>query len=603
MRRSWPTILIVLGVTIVLGVLGVLQYRWLTQISESDGEKARVRVKEQAERFAMDFNREIQNAYFNFQTGSESWRNQDPGPFNERYDYWHERTAYPELISGFYFFEARGEAAPVKYDAAERKFAPAEMTGELVDLKARFSDEKTFKAVYSEVPALVLPIHAHKENGPMRMLLRSPGPPAEITLPDKYGHLVIMLDPATLRERLLPELAAKYFGDGEYRAAVVNSSGESVFRFIDGTHADATAPLFDLSPENLIFYGTKDLMTSIGGEKGPDGAKRTDVVVNHQIESHSVNRVDVNGEKGAVKIEMKKQGMPRTSVFTATTKGGERPWTLQVQHSSGSIGAFLTSTLRRNLTLGFGLLFILAAAIGAVIFSAQRVRRLAQRQVDFVSSVSHEFRTPLAVIYSAGENLADGVAKDERQVARYGTLIKAEGKKLGGMVEQILNFAGANSGRRKYNFVEVSIDEVIAGAVDECRPLLDEKGIDIETHISTSLPSVKGDEAALSQAVQNLIINSIKYCNGEPWVRVGAENGGGNVKIEVEDRGIGISPGDLRQVFEPFYRSKSVVDAQIHGNGLGLSLVKQIAEAHGGRAFASSEIGKGSVFTIELPAL
>ncbi|HVF46682.1 MAG TPA: HAMP domain-containing sensor histidine kinase, partial [Pyrinomonadaceae bacterium] len=131
----------------------------------------------------------------------------------------------------------------------------------------------------------------------------------------------------------------------------------------------------------------------------------------------------------------------------------------------------------------------------------------------------------------------------------------------------------------------------------------DEKGIDIETHIATSLPSVKGDGAALSQAVQNLIINSIKYCNGERWIRVGAENGGGNVKIEVEDRGIGISPSDLRQVFEPFYRSKSVVDAQIHGNGLGLSLVKQIAEAHGGRAFASSEIGKGSLFTIELPAL
>ena len=84
-------------------------------------------------------------------------------------------------------------------------------------------------------------------------------------------------------------------------------------------------------------------------------------------------------------------------------------------------------------------------------------------------------------------------------------------------------------------------------------------------------------------------------------MRISAYNGGGAGKISVEDHGIGISKSDLRQVFEPFYRSQEVVDAQIHGNGLGLALVKQIAEAHGGRVTAESEVGKGSIFTIELP--
>ena len=218
-----------------------------------------------------------------------------------------------------------------------------------------------------------------------------------------------------------------------------------------------------------------------------------------------------------------------------------------------------------------------------------------------MSSVSHEFRTPLAVIYSAGENLADGVAKEDAQVSRYGDLIKGEGRKLSGMVEQILDFAGANSGRKKYSFAETSVAEVVENALSECKPLIDEKNIALETNISDTLPHINGDKNALSQAVQNLIVNSVKYSNGNAWLRVSAENGGGTVKISVEDHGIGISKSDLRQIFQPFFRSKSVVDAQIHGNGLGLSLVRQTVEAHGGKVLATSEPGKGSKFTLELP--
>ena len=605
MKRSWSTILLVGGLVGLLVLLGGLQYRWLCQISESEGEKARKRVQDQAERFAIDFNREIQGAYFNFQTDAESWKRKDWSAFNERYDFWREKTTYPDLITDFYFFEAKSDAAPVRFDRASRSFVSAEMTGELADLKTRFLDDKTFRPVYEDTYTLVLPIHevapkveqimlrSHTSDGPM---LRN--------VPARFGHLVIRLDPVTIKDKILSDLTSKYFGDGEFRAAVTDLEGRAVFQSITGETTDGSAPLLDLSPDNFIFYANKDLMSKIKTEKKPGEEKREGIVLNSRMESHTFNRIESNGDdQKSVKIEVKGDTAPRTSIFTATTttSAGNSPWTLQVQHSSGSLNTSVANTLRRNLAIGFGILFLLAAAIAAIIISTQRTKMVAQRQVDFVSSVSHEFRTPLAVIYSAGENLADGVAKEDAQVARYGSLIKGEGRKLTGMVEQILDFAGANSGRKKYNFAETSVDEIITAAIDECRPLLDAKEMSVEQNISNALPLINADGPALSQAIQNLIVNSVKYCNGEKWLRISAENGDGRIKIVVEDRGIGISRIDLRQIFEPFYRSRDVVDAQIHGNGLGLSLVKQIAEAHAGRVFAASEIGKGSTFTIELP--
>ena len=599
MKRSWVTYSLVVGLIGLLVLLGGLQYRWLTQIGESEGEKAHKRVQEQANRFAMDFNREIQNAYFNFQTDAETWKKHDWTAFNERYDFWHEKTNYPDLISDFYYFEAKGDAPPLHFDSVRRTFVPVEMTADLAALRSRFGNDRSFKPVYQDVYTLVMPIHEAGRRMEHIVLKRvSTSEPLSVGMQETIGYLAIRLNPETIKARIVPDLTAKYFGDGEFRVGVNDINGVPVVASVKGESADASAKLLDLSAENFMFFANKDLMSAIGPQR--EGG----VIMKSRVESHTFSRVETGDDKARTfKIEVQGNAKPGTQIFTTATTDSntESPWTLAVQHSLGSLDGYLAATLRRNLAIGFGILILLAGAVLAIIISAQRAKNAAQRQVDFVSSVSHEFRTPLAVIYSAGENLADGVAKEDIQVSQYGSLIKGEGRKLSGMVEQILDFAGANSGRKKYSFGEISVSAVVENALAECRPLIDEKSIAVETKIPDSLPLINGDKNALSQAVQNLIVNSVKYSNGNAWLRVSAANGDGNVKISVEDRGIGISKSDLRQIFQPFFRSKSVVDAQIHGNGLGLSLVKQTVEAHGGRVFASSEPGKGSKFTIELP--
>jgi len=264
-------------------------------------------------------------------------------------------------------------------------------------------------------------------------------------MPVTYGYLAIILDKDTLNQRVLPDLAASHFGEGDFKLSVVDKNQEAIFNTqtgADGT--DAKAGMFNVTPENFIFYANKDVLSS--GE--PE--KREGMVVSSHVESRTFSKVIANSNSnstGTVQVELKSDAKPRTSIFTARTENIEAPWTLMVQHRRGSIEAFLAQTKFRSLAVGFGILFLLGAAVAAIIFSAQRAKMLAQRQIDFVSSVSHEFRTPLAVIYSAGENLADGVAKEDAQVSRYGQLIKGEGKKLSAMVEQILDFAGARSGR------------------------------------------------------------------------------------------------------------------------------------------------------------
>jgi signal transduction histidine kinase len=280
-------------------------------------------------------------------------------------------------------------------------------------------------------------------------------------------------------------------------------------------------------------------------------------------------------------------------------------WRILLQHQAGSLDAAVAAVRRRNLWLSFGILGVLVTSVGLIVMNARRSERLAAQQMDFVATVSHELRTPLAVIRSAAQNLSAGVINDATQARRYGDLIEGEGRRLTEMVEQVLEYAGVNGNQRGVTARAVNVTALVDDVVASCEPLLQAERFDVTVDVPADLPAILADADAIRRVLHNLVNNALKYAADGRWIGISARTGtsrsGKEVQIAVTDRGRGIAPQDLAHIFEPFYRGQNAVERQIHGSGLGLSLVRRIAEAHRGRVTVTSQHGVGSTFTLHLP--
>jgi signal transduction histidine kinase len=287
------------------------------------------------------------------------------------------------------------------------------------------------------------------------------------------------------------------------------------------------------------------------------------------------------------------------------------------KHRAGSLEAAVSLARRRNLALSSGILVLLTLSVGLIVVSARRAQELARQQMEFVAAVSHELRTPVSVITTAAGNLADGVVADPKKVKTYGETIRAEARRLAETVERVLQLAGIAAGRAAAARTRVHPSALVNQAVEACRAEIDAADVEVEIDVAPHLPFVAGDVSALRSALQNLISNAVKYGGEAKWLRVSSRlptpdfrlqapdsrlPASDRVVFTVEDRGLGIDADDRKHVFEPFYRGHEAVRRQIHGSGLGLNLVQRIVEAHGGTVSVSTEPGKGSTFTVTLPA-
>jgi two-component system sensor histidine kinase SenX3 len=225
--------------------------------------------------------------------------------------------------------------------------------------------------------------------------------------------------------------------------------------------------------------------------------------------------------------------------------------------------------------------------------------RLEQVRRDFVANISHELKTPIGAITVLAEAL-HSAADDPEQVRHFSARLTSEASRLARLTQDIIDLSRLQAAEIVQHAERVSIDHVVASAVDENRVLAESRGIELATG-RHSRAVVFGDESLLTAAVHNLISNAVRYSPQRSRVGIGTRVHDGVVEVTVTDQGPGIPPEDLERVFERFYRVDPARSRATGGTGLGLAIVKHAVQNHGGDVRAWSKPGSGSTFTIRLP--
>lgn len=608
----------------LVAVLATMQYRWLGKVSEAEREQLRRSLDQRAREFADDLDGEISRVYLSLQIPASAVAASDWTTFAAAVDRWRNTARFPRLVRGIYLAEAAGERRTLRaYDTETRAFGAATEAWptHLAPVRSQLGGARapaapspdgkrqvvaiTFTPLVPDLPALLIPV---SNPAPPPDLPSTPAA-ARFWLPWGGAYVLADLDGEYLRQTVLPALVARHFpGEGPdvYRVAVLAADGSAVFTrgagkgtALDPERADVVVPIF-----NLRLDIVRDLVP------GADTIAYRARIVGGSDRDAKKQPPATGGQQMAFVLEHR-SGAPGPTVRGAGPAQVRllRPgWRLVLRHPSGSLDAAVLQVRQRNLWLSFGILAVLAAGVVLVVVNARRSSQLAARQMDFVATVSHELRTPLTVIRSAAQNLSAGVVSDPGQARRYGELIEDEGRRLTETVEQVLEYAGLGSGRTVTDSRPVEVRGLLEEVAASCQRLCEQAGVTLEVSAEAEgLPAVPGDEGALRRALHNLVTNAVKHAPEGRWVRVAARveeaRGRREVAVTVSDRGPGIDASDLRHVFEPFYRGRQAIERQVQGNGLGLSLVKRVAEAHGGSVTVKTAAGEGTSFTLHLPAL
>ena len=263
-----------------------------------------------------------------------------------------------------------------------------------------------------------------------------------------------------------------------------------------------------------------------------------------------------------------------------------------------TIESIVRERMYLNLLLILALVLTLITGAWIIFRYVKREVELAQIKSDFVSNVSHELRTPLALISMFAETLEMDRVKNDSKKKEYYSIISHEANRLGRIVNTILNFSKMEAGKRKFNFAEEDLNDIVVSVYQNYSYHLFNKGFEFEFEPGIDLRKVIVDREAVSEAIVNLLDNAVKYSGDNKFIKMITRMEDNFAVIEVQDKGIGISDDDQKKVFDKFYRVSTGLVHNTKGTGLGLALVKQIIDAHNGKLSLTSKPGEGSSFKL-----
>lgn len=581
----------------LLALLASLQIRWLGAVSRAEQARMRSSLQVGAERFKQDIDAELTRLYVTFQVDADAL-NADRPDYSSAYSRWLMTATWPGLAKEIYWIREskNGVLELMDFDRERNVVSPVAWPAYLEGLRSGFEQQlksprsgalvnlfNSLTPVLDDIPAVLIPAtHQFK----LAKLMSHDKPVLRST-----AYTLVVLDDDYIKSRLLPELMQRHLaheGSLDYDLWVTSISDPTrvIYQSVAGdsnekpTSGDISIELFGLKSDD--------------GSGSPTGElRRQEVGAQDQERAGNRQAPTVTDSQSPPVLFIRSEDNNR--------------WKLILRHRAGSLETVVASTMRRNLFIFFIVLILLATSIVLIVILTRRMSKLARQQMQFVAGVSHELNTPLSVIRAAAQNLADGVLDDVQEVREYGELIDDEGRKLSEMIGQILYFVGLQSGNKKYTSTPLEVEKLVETALAPYESLIFERRLTIESHFSPDLPMVMGDKGALERCIQNILSNAIKYSGASGSVSitgsVGINYGNRVVLLAIKDKGPGISNAELPHIFEPFYRGERAIESQIPGNGLGLSLVKEVVKTHGGDVVVHSKLGIGTTFTLKLPVM
>jgi len=327
------------------------------------------------------------------------------------------------------------------------------------------------------------------------------------------------------------------------------------------------------------------------------------------VMSRNVTESEGNVNRAVMMIHSKMESSPL--VASAGWDGGEpeveRNWegafpglTLAMKMHGTTLQAISDRFFRQSFLILGGLSLLLAVGLFVTYRNVSKEIALARLKSDFVSNVSHELRTPLSLIRLYAETLEMGRLKAPEKFQEYYQIIRKESERLTALINNILDFSRIEAGRKEYDFRETDLRELVANTLESYRYQIEQHGFTLEEKID-AVPPMRVDREAVARSLVNLVNNALKYSQDHKYIGVNLYRENGAVKLEVIDHGIGIPNREQEKIFEKFYRVGDPLVHNTKGSGLGLSLVRHIAQAHGGEVSVDSAPGQGSKFTITLP--